>query len=245
MRYLRALSCGAALVLALLSTIRYRHKRLSPRQADGYTDTGGRSIPRATSRIRAEATPTPSTWPRPCDADADGHRAPCAEDDFENALAGLEISRDRPGGNGRPHRRIEVVPGDPRTVYVATAAGGILKSTNGGTSWNFVFDKESVSSIGDIAISPIEPVDHLGRHRRGEQPPELVVGQRYLQVDGRAARRGSTWASTSTMHIARIVVHPHESEHGLRRGRGQPLGAERRTAASIKRPTAARRGSRS
>jgi hypothetical protein len=75
---------------------------------------------------------------------------------------------------------IEVVPNDSRVIYVATAAGGILKSTNGGTSWSVIFDKEAVPSVGDIAILAVEPVDHMGRKRRSEQPAEFLMGQRHL-----------------------------------------------------------------
>src|SRR5665213_1785427 len=41
---------------------------------------------------------------------------------------------------------------DPRLYYVGAAGGGVWKSTNGGQSWHPVFDKQSVASIGAIAI---------------------------------------------------------------------------------------------
>ena len=53
----------------------------------------------------------------------------------------------------------------------------------------------------------VEPRRRLGRHRRGEQPSELVVGRRRLQVD----RRRATWTRSGlrdTRHIGRIVIHP-------------------------------------
>src|SRR5438874_1021241 len=83
--------------------------------------------------------------------------APAATDtakSFQAALTNLKFREIGPATMGGRIDDIEAVPGDPRTIYVATAAGGILKSTNGGTSWVNLFDKESVSSIGDIAISP-------------------------------------------------------------------------------------------
>src|SRR3954471_10280391 len=47
------------------------------------------------------------------------------------------------------------VPGMPDAIYVATASGGIFKSTNQGTSWTPVFDRvDSMMSVGDVAVAP-------------------------------------------------------------------------------------------
>src|SRR5256885_623045 len=37
--------------------------------------------------------------------------------------------------------------------YVASASGGVWKSTNGGTIWESVFDHQGSASIGDIAVA--------------------------------------------------------------------------------------------
>ena len=50
-----------------------------------------------------------------------------------------------------------VVESNPNIVYVGTASGGVWKTTNNGTTWEPIFDKESVSTIGDIAIAPSDP----------------------------------------------------------------------------------------
>ncbi|MFM7320641.1 MAG: WD40/YVTN/BNR-like repeat-containing protein, partial [Armatimonadota bacterium] len=52
---------------------------------------------------------------------------------------------------------IAVVESDPGTYYVATAAGGILKTTNHGTTFTALFEFETTGSIGDIAIAPSNP----------------------------------------------------------------------------------------
>jgi len=96
---------------------------------------------------KAKATPTPAPTPVATPTAAPANT-------FQSAITSLKFREIGPATMGGRINDIEVVPGDPRTIYVATAAGGILKSTNGGTSWTYLFDKESVSSIGDIAISP-------------------------------------------------------------------------------------------
>src|SRR5579859_4426119 len=50
-----------------------------------------------------------------------------------------------------------VVESNPNIVFVGVASGGVWKTTNNGTTWQPVFDKEAVSTIGDIAIAPSDP----------------------------------------------------------------------------------------
>src|SRR5215212_4480511 len=47
---------------------------------------------------------------------------------------------------------IEGVAGNPNVVYVATASGGLFKTTNGGVRWTPLFEREGTLSIGDIAL---------------------------------------------------------------------------------------------
>src|SRR5213595_3781337 len=50
------------------------------------------------------------------------------------------------------------VPGQPDAIYVATASGGVFKSTNAGTSWTPIFDRvDAMMSVGGIAVAPSNP----------------------------------------------------------------------------------------
>ncbi|MCH7491387.1 MAG: hypothetical protein IID05_11915, partial [Gemmatimonadetes bacterium] len=49
------------------------------------------------------------------------------------------------------------IPDQPFTYYVGGASGGIWKTTDGGTYWEPIFDDQSVSSIGALAIPPTDP----------------------------------------------------------------------------------------
>jgi hypothetical protein len=46
------------------------------------------------------------------------------------------------------------IPGDPNTYYVAGAAGGVFKSTDGGQTWTAIFEHEGTASIGALAVAP-------------------------------------------------------------------------------------------
>ena len=104
---------------------------------------------------------------------------------------------------------IEGVPGDPNIVYVGTAAGGVWKTTNGGTTWKPLFEKQSTLSIGDLALEPGNPeVIYVGT---GEGNPRNSVSFGrgvYKSTDG-----GTTWKFLGlgdTRHIARVIVHPRD-----------------------------------
>src|SRR2546423_15646813 len=43
------------------------------------------------------------------------------------------------------------------TIYIGAASGGVWKSTNGGTTFKPVFDKQPVQSIGAVTIDPKNP----------------------------------------------------------------------------------------
>ena len=55
--------------------------------------------------------------------------------------------------NGGRASRVVGIPGDPLIYYLSTAAGGVWKSSNGGMSWESVFDDQPVSSIGSVALA--------------------------------------------------------------------------------------------
>src|SRR5204862_5777630 len=59
--------------------------------------------------------------------------------------------------SGRVAAIAAVHEGDRLTLYIGAASGGVWKSTNGGTTFKPVFDKQPVPSIGAIAIDPTNP----------------------------------------------------------------------------------------
>lgn len=106
---------------------------------------------------------------------------------------------------------VEGIPGNPNIVYVASASGGLWKTTNGGTSWRPIFERQGTISLGDIAIDPRNPeVIWAGT---GEANPRNSVSFGdgiYRSNDG-----GKTWQNLGlkdTRHISRILIHPHNPE---------------------------------
>ena len=100
------------------------------------------------------------------------------------------------------------MPGQPDAIYVATASGGVFKSTNQGTSWTPVFDRvDAMMSIGDIAVGAVEPdVVWVGTGEANNRQSSSWGDGVYKSIDA-----GATWTPSGladTRHIGRIVIHP-------------------------------------
>src|SRR5216683_1130912 len=61
-----------------------------------------------------------------------------------------------------PHRGGRVlavagIPGSSLTYYFGAVAGGVWRTTDGGVSWQPLFEKQTTSSIGSIAVADSDP----------------------------------------------------------------------------------------
>jgi photosystem II stability/assembly factor-like uncharacterized protein len=102
---------------------------------------------------------------------------------------------------------ISVFEADPNTYWVATASGGLLKTTNNGTTFEHQFEKEATVSIGDVCVSPSDrAIVWVGT---GEANPRNSVSFGdgvYKSTDG-----GKSWKHMGlkgTFQTGKIVVHP-------------------------------------
>ena len=103
---------------------------------------------------------------------------------------------------------IEAVPGKSSTVFVGTAGGGVFRTTNNGTTWTPVFDRDGrTTSIGDIAIAPSDPgVIWVGTGEPNNRQSTTWGDGIYRSLDG-----GETWTHMGlkeSHHIGRVVIHP-------------------------------------
>lgn len=102
---------------------------------------------------------------------------------------------------------VAVPNGQPFTFYVATASGGVWKTTNEGTTWTPIFDDAPSGSVGAIAICPTRPdTVWVGLGESNIFRSSMSGTGVYRSEDG-----GATWQHmglADSQHIARIVVHP-------------------------------------
>ena len=127
------------------------------------------------------------------------------------AAAGLKLRSIGPALTSGRIADIAIHPTDKAIWYVGSAAGGVWKTTNAGTSFTPVFDNEGSFSIGTVTIDGRNPnVVWVGS---GENNAQRVVAYGdgvYKSIDG-----GKSWTNTGlkeSEHIGRIVIDPRNSD---------------------------------
>lgn len=94
-----------------------------------------------------------------------------------------------------------VQEGSRLTVYVGAASGGVWKSTNGGTTFKPVFDKQPVQSIGALTIDPKNPKTiWVGTGESWTRNSVSIGDGVYKSVDG-----GDNWTNVGLKESERIV----------------------------------------
>ena len=125
---------------------------------------------------------------------------------------------------------IAVSESDPSIIYLGYAVGGVFKSENNGTTFEPVFDEHDDGLDRRHRHPSDKPGHRLRRHRRAEQPADLVVRRRHLQdrptaarpsehrpprdADDRAHRHRSEESGDRVRRVARTPVR---TEQGARR----------------------------
>lgn len=98
----------------------------------------------------------------------------------------------------------------PYTFYVTTASGGVWKTVNEGTSWTPLFDDAPSAAWGAIAVDPSDSnVIWIGGGESNIFRSSMAGTGVYKSTDA-----GKTWTHfglEDTQHIARILVHPQDS----------------------------------
>jgi photosystem II stability/assembly factor-like uncharacterized protein len=120
-------------------------------------------------------------------------------------LVALKYRLIGPAAGGRLTRAAGV-PGDPATYWIATASGGVWKSTDGGATWHPVFDDQPISSIGSLAIAPSDPnVVYVGSGEANIRGNVAAGNGIYKTIDA-----GKTWTHVWQQEgqIGTMVVHP-------------------------------------
>ncbi len=104
---------------------------------------------------------------------------------------------------------LAVVEANPYTFYVASATGGVWKTTNGGVTFTPVFHREATHSVGDIVVHQMDTnIVWVGTGERANRQSSSWGDGVYKSTDG-----GSTWRNMGlrdSHHIGRVVLHPRD-----------------------------------
>ena len=79
------------------------------------------------------------------------------DEDAPNPYAGLKWRNIGPAFMSGRISDIDWDPTDDSVWYIAVGSGGVWKTTNAGTTFTPIFDKESAYSIGNVTVDPSNP----------------------------------------------------------------------------------------
>src|SRR6476660_3195392 len=130
---------------------------------------------------------------------------------YEEAFSRLEYRSIGPAIMGGRIADVEGVPGDANVVYVASASGGLWKTTNGGVTWKPIFERQGTISSGDIALAASNTeVVWVGTGESNVRNSVSFGDGVYKSTDG-----GKNWQHMGlkdTEHISAIAIHPQNPD---------------------------------
>jgi photosystem II stability/assembly factor-like uncharacterized protein len=98
-----------------------------------------------------------------------------------------------------------------RRIYAGFATSGVWKTDDDGATWQAVFEHQASTSIGDVAVAPSNPdIVWVGTGEANLFRASMAGVGVYKSVDG--ARTFTHAGLTDTQTIARIVIHPSNSD---------------------------------
>lgn len=118
--------------------------------------------------------------------------------------------------------RVQGVPGVPGVYWLATASGGVFKSTDGGIKFKPVLEDLPVGSIGSLAVAPSNPsVVYVGTGEaniRGNVRPGIGI---FKTTDG-----GVTWSHVFKQEgqIGTVAVDPRNADIAFAAVLGKAFG---------------------
>src|SRR6185436_1825711 len=131
---------------------------------------------------------------------------------FDSAsVSGLGVRNIGPAKVSGRVAAVAVTSVDGKTlIYGGAASGGAWKSEDGGTTFNPVFDKNTVQSIGAISIDPSNPKTiWVGTGEPWTRNSVSVGDGVYKSIDG-----GDNWTNMGlpeSERIARILINPENT----------------------------------
>jgi photosystem II stability/assembly factor-like uncharacterized protein len=128
-----------------------------------------------------------------------------------------------PSGMSGRITTIDALHGDPNTIYLGAASGGVWKTENAGNSWTPIFDEQPIQNIGSLAICQSNPSIVWVGTGEGNPRNSISIGEGiYKSIDA-----GKTWKCMGlekTRNIHRVIIDPTNPNVVYAAAIGNPYG---------------------
>lgn len=114
-----------------------------------------------------------------------------------------------PAGMSGRVTAIDALHSNPDIIYLGTASGGVWRTENGGSSWQPIFDEQSILNIGAVAIQQSNPSVLWVGTGEGNPRNSLNLGAGIFK----SMDAGKTWKMAGlekTRNIHRIIIDPND-----------------------------------
>jgi photosystem II stability/assembly factor-like uncharacterized protein len=192
-----SIHCALVLLVTMAFSLPAQEDPLHRPQAKPSPAGSPASLPESTTPpLTAAETPSPSPAP------------PQLTDVLFKNLKARSVG---PAVMGGRTSDIALDPNNPFVFYVGLAHGGVFKTEDNGVSFDPIFDKQPVLSIGAVAVAPSDStVIWVGTGEANDRNSSGWGNGVYRSTDG-----GENWQNVGLKEsrtIGRIVVHPSKPE---------------------------------
>jgi len=134
---------------------------------------------------------------------------------------GLDWQQEGPGNIGGRIDVLTVDPSDVNTIYAGATNGGIFKTTDGGGSWDPIYDEQPYLAIGAITIDPDNSnILYAGTGDRNFTGNSFIGDGIYKSEDA-----GDNWSNIGleeTGAVTEIIIDPTDTDRIFASTLGNP-----------------------
>ena len=127
-----------------------------------------------------------------------------------------------PGNIGARANIVTVNPIDNDIIYAGFSGGGVFKTTDGGATWNSIFDDQVFLAIGEITLDPVDPnIVYVGTGDVNINGYTFLGDGLWRSMDG-----GETWTNLGLEEqriISKVIIDPTNSNNIFAATMGVPF----------------------
>ncbi len=196
----------AALIIAALAINYYQSNNLDYEKSDSLEESEEKNYP-GDNFFFQRSFPEPTFDIRAYTSAFEEMKALTQQRSVTSEGFDAEWTTQGPGDAGARINAIAVHPLNDNIIFAGFSGGGIFKTTDGGSTWNPIFDDQPYLAVSDITIDPTDPETiYVGTGDHNVTGYPFIGDGIYKSTDG-----GNTWnhiGLTDQRIVSKIIVDP-------------------------------------